>query len=59
VLAPSEIMSSLDWMLEAQTGWLEKRREATDWSSLTPVEREIMIAAKRIQDRLVSDFKER
>lgn len=55
VLDTREIMQGIDWLLDAQQGMLERAERAIDWSKLTPAEREIMIQAADIQDRLLGD----
>ncbi len=53
VLSAQETFQQVQWMQEASIGLLERRAAALDWSKLTPEDRETMIAAKRIQDRLM------
>lgn len=53
VLEHSEIFKGVDWMMTAAEGMAQRAAAQLDWSSLDPEEREIMLKAKRIQDRLL------
>lgn len=55
VLTPTEIFAGVEWMMEKREAYAERRSNMLDWSSLTPEEREIMIQAKEIQDRLIRE----
>lgn len=54
VLANGEIFDQAQWIQDAALGVMDRRSAKLDWTSLTPDEREIMIKAKRIQDRLLT-----
>ena len=53
ILKPSDVFHGVDWALTKQEAYAERRASMLDWSVLTPEEREIMIKAKDIQDRLL------
>ncbi len=53
VLSVGEIMSSIDWVTEKSEAYARARAESMNFESLTPEEREVMLQAKRIQDRLL------
>lgn len=52
-LETPELMRSVDWMMEAVQGLESRRAASLDWTKLEPEEREIMLQAKSIQDRLM------
>ena len=54
VLEPREVMAGVEWLTTEARIWSERKSDVLDWSSLTPDEREIMLQAKEIQDRLIS-----
>lgn len=54
VLDPGQIFASLEWLQDAAQGQIARRAAVLDWKALTPDEREIMIKAKRIQDRVLA-----
>lgn len=57
VLDTREIMSGVEWMTQASRDFADRRADLLDWSSLTPEERETMLAAKEIQERLLRKAK--
>jgi hypothetical protein len=54
ILANGEVFQQAQWIQEAALGVMDRRAAKLDWSSLTPEDREIMIKAKRIQDKLLA-----
>lgn len=53
MLKPSDVFHGVDWALTKQEAYAERRASMLDWSKLSAEEREIMIRAKDIQDRLL------
>jgi hypothetical protein len=54
-LQVSEVMNGIEWMISAQQGIVDRKAQRMDWKGLSPEEREIMLKAKEIQDRLMGD----
>ena len=49
-----EIMSNVDWMTDVAQGISERKAKRLDWTQCTPEERETLLQAKAIQDRLMN-----
>ena len=56
VLSEEGIFKSLQFLQESAAGMEARKAASMDWSKLTPDERETMIAAKQIQDRLMNQI---
>jgi hypothetical protein len=56
VLDVGDIMRTSEWMIEAAAGLEARRKRSLDWSRCTPEERETLLRAKAIQDRLLNEI---
>lgn len=53
VIDTGEIMKSIEWMINASAGLDARRSSRLDWSKCTPEERECLLQAKGIMDRMM------
>lgn len=53
VLSPKDVFDRMEWLTDTIQGLQERNAAMADWSALTPEERDIMIKAAEIQERLI------
>ena len=53
VLSTREILDSITWLAQQSKDFAAARANMLDWSDTTPEEREILLQAAKIQDRLM------